>query len=177
MARRRHPANRTRCARSEISAKSPAEPAAPTLAALQSEPRWQAAGQVAREIRAACLRAGADAGCVLADLLAQESWVDVPPSAWKVLVRLVEEWQARGERGRSLYSIEKELSGKLERSGRYRVAKTKKYTDVLELVRQLAAVGNKPDAIQEELLKSRGIKRAVKTIRNDLTFIRKHHRP
>jgi hypothetical protein len=80
----------------------------------------------AQDIRERCLQASGDAGLTLCDLLLEDARQvhdegrlagssALAPSAWKVLVRVLEEWANRGERGGELFQWVAQLKGELRR--------------------------------------------------------------
>jgi hypothetical protein len=160
---------------------TPSEPRQPDRALATTTD----AEKLARNIRELCRHASGDAGLVLCDMLLKDAVllkdggrpigsIALPPSAWKVLVRLMEEWLSRGERGLEQYSQLEELRCELRpyRHGPDKRAKTA--GDRQELIQQMMDAGcNDAKKIRHELLNTYGIKVAVKTVRNNMTKIRK----
>jgi hypothetical protein len=110
------------------------------------------AGQFARDIRERLLLADGAAGLALCELLLTDATsprqdkdgritgpavgsCELPPSAWKVLVRLMEEWFNRGERGLQDYNDLAELRRRVhsaERTAANRQSKRPPTRETLE---------------------------------------------
>jgi hypothetical protein len=141
----------------------------------------------ARDIREMCLRADADAGLALCDLLLDNARrredegrpigsMDLPPCAWKVLVRLMEGWAGLRERCGEQHAKSEGLRHELDNYRKCHAARSEKSgrRRRLELVGQLYRTGyTNPGKIHAILKSEHGIDRTPKTIQNDLTGLRR----
>jgi hypothetical protein len=164
---------------------SPA-PASPLPAGAANAEQW------AREVRELCLHASGDAGLALCELLHDDAGrlqdggrlvgsTALPPSAWKVLVRLMEEWVGRGERtGKQHGELAKqhdELAGlrrKVQNYGKGPASKSAAAQEWRGLARRLWDGGTTdPKEIRKALAVVVKTPPALHTVQNYLTKIRR----
>jgi hypothetical protein len=138
---------------------------------------------IARAIRERCLHEDGAVGLALLDLLLADARklldddgsahgsFGLPPGAWKVLVRVMEEWHNWGEQSLEQYRRIRDLLDRQARGGRTRKEEGQR---LRELIRQMADVGCDARRIQENLRRDHQIAVTLKTVRNNLTRIRRH---